>query len=118
MLRIQRALMGFIAAVYLFIGLIHPTAHVNKTIGDLNKAISATISLQVSLAATDRTDNSDSERLSADGEYCQVYAPILMPVLARVAAPTPHIVQLRFGAPRLLVEGLTRLDTPPPKRLI
>lgn len=114
--RVHRALMSVFAIVYLFVGLVHATAHVNETIANLNKAVSTT-SLEINLAATDGFGDSDSEKLSAEGEYCQVYAPTLMPVIARVAAPTAELVQQVFMAPRLLLEDHGRLDTPPPKRL-
>lgn len=92
--------------------------HVNGTIANLNKVNPTTISLEMSLAATDGLDDAGSEQLSADSEYCQVYAPILMPVLARVAVPVAHLIEPLFGVPTLLVEDLPRLDTPPPKNLI
>lgn len=103
----------FLAFVYLFVALVHATAHVNETLANPNK----TISLEVSLAATDSFDDSDSEKLSVDGEYCQVYAPTLMPVLARVAVPAVQFAELVFVAPTLPVENHPRLDTPPPKHL-
>jgi hypothetical protein len=109
--------MSFFAIAYLFVGLSHATAHVDETLANLNKTISTTISLEMSLAATDGFDDSDSEKLSADGEYCQVYAPALMSVLARVAVPAAQFVELVFAAPRLLVEDHHWLDTPPPKQL-
>ena len=108
--------MGLFAIVYLFVGLVHASAHVNETTANLNKAIPA-ISLGLSLAAADGFDDSDSERLSVEGEYCQVYAPTLMPVLVRIAAPAAQFVQPEFMAPVLLLEDHRRLDTPPPKRL-
>ena len=114
--RVHRALMGLFALVYLFVGLVHASAHVNETTANLNKVIPA-ISLGLSLAAADGFDDSDSERLSVEGEYCQVYAPTLMPVLARIAAPAAQFVQPEFMAPVLLLEDHRRLDTPPPKRL-
>ena len=114
--RVHRALMSLFAIVYLFVGLVHATAHVNETIANLNKAVSTT-SLEINLAATDGFGDSDSEKLSAEGEYCQVYAPTLMPALARVAAPAAELVQLVFIPPSLLLEDHGRLDTPPPKHL-
>lgn len=114
--RVHGALMSLFAFVYLFVGLVHATAHVNETIATLNKAIS-TISLEANLAATDDFGGSDSEKLSAEGEYCQVYAPTLMPALARVSAPTAEFVQLVFIPRSLLLEDHGRLDTPPPKHL-
>jgi len=115
-LRIRPALVMFLAFVYLFVGLAHATAHVNETITGF-KVIPTTIALEASLA-TDGLDDGNSEKLSAGGEYCQVYAPILVPVLARVATPSAQLIGPRFREPTLLVEDHPRLDTPPPKNLI
>jgi len=115
--RIQRAVMSFIAVVYLFVGLSHATAHVHEMTASLNKAISTTMSFGTGLA-TESPGEADSKRLSADGEYCQAYAPSLVSVPARVASPAAHIIQLSFFTPTVLAEDRPRLDTPPPKRLI
>ncbi len=114
-LRVRPALVMFLAFVYLFVGLAHATAHVNETIAGF-KVIPTTIALATSLA-TDGLDDGGSEKLSAGGEYCQVYVPILLPVLARVATPSAQLIDPQFGVPTLLVEDHRRLDKPPPKNI-
>lgn len=116
--RIQRALVSLIAIAYLFVGLIHATAHANETIGITAKAVSTAISLEIQLAATDNSDDADFDKQSAGGEYCQVYAPILVPLLEPVAAPAALIVKPMFAEPARLFADCSRLDTPPPKRLV
>jgi hypothetical protein len=115
--RVRGTLLMFLAFVYLFVGLAHSTAHVNEATANLNKVISTTISLEASLAATDGFDDLDSEKLFADAGYCQVYAPVLMPVLARVDTPAAQVISLLFAIPTFMVEDHPRLDTPPPKHL-
>jgi len=116
--RIQRALVSLITIAYLFVGLMHASAHANETIGIAAKAVMTAISLEIQLAATDNSDHADFDKLSAGGEHCQVCAPILVPVLERVAAPAAHIFKLMFAEPALLFADCSRLDTPPPKRLV
>lgn len=116
--RIQRALVSFIAVAYLFVGLMHASAHANERIGNSAQAVSTAISLEIQLATTDSSDAADSDRLSAGGDYCHVYASILVPVLERAVAPAAHIVQLVSVEPTPLFADHTRLDTPPPKCLI
>lgn len=115
--RIQRALVSLIAIAYLFVGLMHASAHANETIGNTAKAVSTAIALEIQ-SATDNSDDADFDKVSAGGEYCQVYASVLVPLLERVEAPVAHIVKLMFGEPALLFADYSRLDTPPPKPLI
>jgi len=86
-LRLHRALVAFLTTVYLFVGLVHASAHVNEVLAQVNEAIPATISLDMGAAATDGSDDADSKKSSAVAEYCQVYAPSVMPALAFVATP-------------------------------
>lgn len=116
-LRLHRALVAFLTTVYLFVGLVHAAAHVNEVIAQVNEAIPATISLDMSAAATDGSDDADSKKSSAVAEYCQVYAPSVMPVLSFVANPPARSIDLLFVTPTRLVEDVAGLDTPPPKHL-
>jgi hypothetical protein len=100
----------FLAFAYLFVGLGHATAHVLEV-------KPTAISIEMSGTASDSSDDADSKQPSAVAEHCQVYAPILMPVVAPVAARLLHSVQLSFLTPRLLPEDHPWLDTPPPKHL-
>ena len=109
--------MMFSMIVYLFIGLVHPTAHANEAIAHVNGAIPATISLETSGAASDGSDDAGSKEPQAVAEHCQVYAPTLMPVLAPVVARTLQAVRLSFMTPKLPLEDHPWLDTPPPKHL-
>ena len=114
-LRLHRALVAFLTTVYLFVGLVHASAHVNEAITQLNEAIPATISLDMSAAATNGSDDGDTKTSSAVAEYCQVYAPSVMPVLAFVAIPEAQPIDLLFVTPARHVEDVPGLDTPPPR---
>ncbi len=115
--RLRGAFMMFFMFVYVFIGLAHATTHVNEVIAHANGAILATISLETSGAATDHSDDADSKKSSAVAEYCQVYAPSAMPVLAFVAVPLARPIDLLFVTPAFLAQAALRLDTPPPRHL-
>lgn len=117
MLRLHRALAALLMAVYLFVGLVHASAHVNEVIAQVKQATPATVSLEMSVPATDESDDADSQKSSAVAEYCQVYAPGVMPVLAFVATPPTRPIDLLFATPTRLVEDVPGLDTPPPRRL-
>lgn len=108
--RFRRALMMFLAFAYLFVGVGHSTAHVLEV-------IPTAISTEMSATALDGSDDADSKQSSAVAEHCQIYAPILMPVAAPVAARSIDSVQLSFVTPKLLPEDHLWLDTPPPKHL-
>lgn len=116
-LRLHRALVTFLTSVYLFVGLVHASAHVNEVVAQVNKALPATISLEMSEPATDGSDDADSKNSSIVAEYCQVYAPSVMPVLALIAAPSVRPIDLFFVRPARLVEDVPGLDTPPPRYL-
>lgn len=108
--RIRRVFMMFLAFAYLFVGLAHATEHASEN-------IPATFLAGISVAATDGSDGASSEKSSAGGEHCHIYATALMPVLAPVAARSERSIQLSFGTPALLLEDQPWLDTPPPKYL-
>lgn len=116
-LRLHRALVTFLTTVYLFVGLVHASAHVNEAIAQVNEALPATISLEMSVPATDGSGDVDSKNSSGVAEYCQVYAPSVMPVLALVAIRPARPIDLLFVTPTCLVEEVPGLDTPPPRRL-
>lgn len=117
-MRLRQALVAFLTTVYLFVGLVHASAHMNEVIAQVKQAIPATVSLEMSVPATEGSDDADSEKSSAVAEYCQVYAASVMPVLAFVATPPPaRSIDLLFVTPARLVEDVHGLDTPPPRRL-
>lgn len=116
-MRLRQALVAFLTTVYLFVGLVHASAHVNEVLTQVNDAVPATISLAMSAAATDGSDEGDAKTSSAVDEYCQVYAPSVMPVLAFVAIPQAQAVDLLFVTPSPPVKDVHGLDTPPPKHL-
>lgn len=116
-LRLHRALVTFFTTVYLFVGLVHASAHVNEVIAQVNEALPATISLEMSVPATDGSGDVDSKNSSGVAEYCQVYAPSVMPVLAFFAIRPARPIDLLFVTPTRLVEAVPGLDTPPPRRL-
>ena len=103
--------------VYVFIGLAHATAHVNEAIMQVNEAIPATVSLEASGAATDGSDDADSKKSSGGDEYCQVYAPGVMPVSAFVGIPPAEPVDLLIVTPACHAEDVFGLDPPPPRHL-
>ena len=118
-LRLHKALVAFLTTVYLFVGLVHASAHVNEVIMRVNEAIPATISLDMNMSAgaTDVSGDADLKKSSAAAEYCQVYAPCVMPTPTPVATPRAHPAKIAFVAPRHLLEDHPKLDTPPPKHL-
>lgn len=116
-LRLHKALVAFLTTVYLFVGLVHASAHVNEVITQVNEAIPATISLDMSAGATDVSGDADSKKSSAAAEYCQVYAPSVMPTPMPTATPVAHPAKITFVASRRLLEDHSKLDTPPPKSL-
>lgn len=116
-LRLHRALVAFLTTVYLFVGVVHASAHVNEVIAQVNQSLPATISLETSVPATDGFGDVDSEKSSGVAEYCQVYAPSMMPVPAVVGARPARPIDLLFVTPTRLVEEIAWLDTPPPRRL-
>lgn len=116
-LRLHRAVVTFLTSVYLFVGLVHASAHVNEVIAQVNEALPATISLEMSEPATGGSDDADSKNSFTVAEYCQVYAPSVMPVLALIATPPVRPIDLFFMTPARLVEDVPGLDTPPPRHL-
>ena len=116
-LRLHKALVAFLTTVYLFVGLVHASAHVNEVITQVNEAIPATTLLYMSAGATDVSGDADLKKSSAAAEYCQVYAPSVMPTPMPVATPAAHPVRIVFVAPQRLLEDSPKLDTPPPTPL-
>ena len=114
-LRLHRALVTFLTTAYLFVGLVHASAHVNEVIAQVNETVPATISLEMSEPATDGSGDVDSKNSSGVAEYCQVYAPSMMPVPAFVATRPARPIDLLFVTPTCLVDEVPWLDTPPPK---
>lgn len=108
--RVRRTLLMFLAFVYLFVGLAH-------TISCVDDAVAATISIDMSGAPDDGSDEGGSKQSPIVAEHCYVCAPVLMPVLAPVADPSAHLVRMVFVTPKFLLEDHPRLDTPPPKHL-
>ena len=108
---IRRALLLFLTFTYLFVGLVHATAHSCQ-------AFKWSVLIPISLAATNGSDghNSSSES-SAVAEHCHVYANVLIAVPAQVKVRSFQPVQLSFVTPTPMVEAGPRLDTPPPKHL-
>lgn len=109
--RIRGAFMMFLAFAYLFVGLVHATEHASE-------GLPATISSGISGAATNGSDGHDSSsESSAVAEHCHLYAAVLIPVPAPVAARWVQSARLPFVTPTPMDEAGPRLDTPPPKHL-
>lgn len=108
---IGRVLRLFLTFTYLFVGLVHATAHASE-------GLPATIPTGISLAVTNGSDgHNPSSESSAVAEHCHVYATVLIAVPVPVAVCSVQSVQLSFVTSRPMVEAAPRLDTPPPKHL-
>ena len=68
------------------------------------------------IVVADRADEGSKQAAPAV-EHCYTCAPLVMPVLVPVAAPSAQPIKLTFDAPMFVLEDHPGLDTPPPKLL-
>ena len=115
--RLRRAVVAVFAAVYLFVGLVHASAHVGEVLAQVNDSALATVALAMNAPATDGTEDVGTKSSVVVDEHCQVCAPSVAPMLAFVAIPQARPVSLPFATAPRLVEDVRGLDTPPPKHL-
>ncbi|MGO3928326.1 hypothetical protein [Rhodopseudomonas pseudopalustris] len=102
----RRSMLMFLAFVYLFVGIAH-------NISCLDQVVASGIAFeQMSDASDDGTKTG-----IAICDHCPTCAPAMMPAASVAYAPTAVPAAPVVTAASVIIAGLSRLDTPPPKFL-
>ena len=107
--RVRRAVLMFLAFVYLFVGLAH-------TVSCVEQAVAATVAMDVG-PVTEGSDDGPTKHSTALGDHCHACVPGVTPTSDIAAGPSEHAARLVQAAPLALSADHPWLDTPPPKHL-
>lgn len=102
----RRSMLMFLAFVYLFVGIAH-------NISCLDQAVASSIAFEQTSDAGD--DGAKTAIVISD--HCPMCAPTVMPEPAVAFVPTADPAAPVVAAASVMIAGLFRLDTPPPKFL-
>jgi hypothetical protein len=103
----RRLALTLLAFVYLFVGIAH-------NISCLDHAVASSMALQYTADASDE-GGSKSKVVMCD--HCPTCAPAVMPAPSVSSFPTAVPAAPVVAAASVMIAGLFRLDTPPPKFL-
>jgi len=104
---VRRAMLMFLAFVYLFVGMAH-------NVSCLDEAVASSFAIEQTSAPSEE-DGKNAASVICD--HCPTCVPALMPVTAAADVPSARPSQPVESVVPVLIADHPRLDTPPPKRL-